>query len=120
MLYADEITDTFESEVLVQFKQTGGKVIQGSYWAEFYRLDQPTVDEMADWDDLRNSEIFEKTVKRVWDVGKSRTEAFAPDEAMAFVKKSGECVSAAVTVFFRSMRAERYVERTSRKQRKNG
>lgn len=120
MLNPDDISKTFEKEVLVQFDQVGGTVKQGSFMAEFFRLESSVIDELYDLDDLRNSEVFDKAVKRVWNVGRSKAEELGPEESMALVRRTPECLSAAVTVFFRSTRPERYNEKTSRSQRKRG
>lgn len=120
MLIIQDVTDTFRKEVLVQFDQPNGTVKQGSFTAEYLRIPQAEIDELMDDESLSNSALCERVLRGASDIGRTPTELLSPEEALAFVMKTPECVNAAAHVFFRSTRPERYNEKTSRMQRKRG
>lgn len=118
MLNIDKISDVLEIAVLVQFAQGNGTVLQGEFKGVFKRLPTEEVDAMMDAEPaLLNSEVVDKVLVGVKGIGKDGAE-LPGEEQLAWVKKTPECVNAAVAAFFKSMRPERYSEKTSRKQRR--
>ncbi|MDZ4812058.1 MAG: hypothetical protein SGI99_05500 [Pseudomonadota bacterium] len=117
-LIVDDVTQTFEREVLVQFAQPNGTVKQGSFTAEFLRLTQEELDDIPE--DERNSDLVRRVLKAVKGIGRTPSDQLSPEESLKFVLNSAECVNAAAMVFFRVSRPERYDEKTSRTQRKRG
>lgn len=114
-------TTTVELKVMVQFAKKGGGLYQGDFLGEFRRLPQDRVDVLCDEDEsYRNSEVLDEILVGVSGIGRADGTELPADEAMAWVKKTPECVNAAVTAFFRTMRPERYNEKTRRRQRGRG
>ena len=131
MLNINDVGDTFEIPVLVQFQQKGGTVKQGDFIAEFRRESKENTDDCTEggynnvdllfdgWKN-RNDESIPGVIVSVRKIGRSPTEELPPDEAMAFVRRTSECVNAAAVAFFKATRPERYNEQTSKKQRARG
>lgn len=114
----EKVKDTLEILVLVQFHQDNGTVYQGDFKGIFKRLPNAELDEMADAEPpLLNSEVVSRVLVGVKGIAKGEAE-MPSDEALAWVKATPECVNAAVAAFFKSVRPERYNEKTSRKQRR--
>lgn len=121
-LQREKITSnpTMSLPVLVQFTNGDGSVVQGDFLGKFKRVSQDRIDEMLDPDAaITNSELVEEVLVGVSGIGENGTELPA-DEQLAWVKQTPECVSAAAAAFFKVMRAARYDERTSTKQRSRG
>lgn len=111
-------------KVLVQF-QRDGVPYQGDFMGQFRRLAQSRIDQLLDEDEgFRNSDVLDEVLSSVSGIGRKSDaggfEELAADEQMAWVKNTPECVNAAVTAFFRTMRPERYNEKTQKRQRGRG
>lgn len=119
MLNIEKATETVDIKVLVQFVQKGGSVYQGDFMGEFRRLPQERIDDLLD-NETPNSEIVDEILVGVTGIGRADGSALPADEAMGWVKKTPECVNAAVVAFFRTMRPERYDEKTSKRRRGRG
>lgn len=121
-LQREKITSnpTLGLSVLVQFQNADGTVTQGDFKGTFKRVPQAKIDEMADptapW---TNSEVLDEVLVGVSGISDGATELPA-DEQLAWVKQTPECVNASVAAFFKAMRAERYVEKTSSGRRSRG
>lgn len=114
------IASTITIAVLVQFRNEDGSAYQGDFKGVFRRLPQNEVDEMIDADPpYLNSEIIERTLVSVSGIG-SAGEELPPEEQLSWVKKTPECVNAAVAAFFKELRPERYNEKTSGKRSRRG
>lgn len=115
-----ETEPTMQIKVLVQFQKSGGSVYQGDFMGEFKRVNQERIDEFLDEEQgWRNSEVLDEILVGVSGITRNGTE-LPPDEQLAWVRQTPECVNAAVTAFFRTTRPERYNERTSKKRRGRG
>lgn len=111
---------TVDIKVMVQFKGKGTAVTQGDFMGTFNRLPQERIDELMDADEgYRNSEVLDEILIGVSGIGRAGVELPA-DEQLAWVKKTPECVGAAVAAFFKELRPARYDEKTSRKRRGRG
>jgi hypothetical protein len=111
---------TVDIKVLVQFKGKGNSVYQGDFMGTFKRLPQERLDELMDPDEnYRNSEVLDEVLVSVSGIGSTAGE-LTPDEQLAWVKRTPECVGAAVTAFFKELRPARYVEKTSKQRRGRG
>lgn len=117
-LIADDSTETFEKEVLVQFAQKDGTVKQGSFKAEYLRLKQSEIDDLDD--NTPNSTLLDQVLKGVSGISRKGGVSMTPEEQHAFVLDSPECVNAAALVFFKATRPERYDEKTSKTRRSRG
>ena len=118
MFDTSKVKDTLTLPVLVQFATDSGGVVQGEFKATFRRLPMPEIDAMIEADPpYSNSETVEKVLVSVSEIGKDGKE-LPPEEQLAWAKATPECLSAMVAAFFKSMRPERYNEKTSRKQRR--
>jgi len=132
MLNLNDVGETFDVKVLVQFAQKGGTVKQGDFMATFRREDPDRVqvaieDGLSNIDLLFNGWIDKDGVTEIpgvlvaaGDIGRSPSDLLAADESLAFVKKSAECVNAAAVAFIKATRAERYIEGTSKKRSSRG
>lgn len=123
-LQREKITSnpTMAITVLVQFQNADGSLTQGDFKGTFKRVEQRRVDDMAGAGDdapWTNSEVLDEVLVGVSGISDGTTELPA-DEQLAWVKQTPECVNAAVAAFFKAMRAERYVEKTSSKRRSRG
>jgi hypothetical protein len=123
MLETDDIPKTVDIKVLVQFQLGGGRVKQGDFMGVFKRVPQSKVAEMFD-DEWSNSEVIDEVLVGAKGIGKKDGDGklveMSADEGLAWVRETPETVNAAVAAFFRTMRADRYDERTSRKRRRGG
>lgn len=116
----ERIATTVALTVLVQFRNSDGSLYLGDFKGEFNRLPQAQVEEMIDSDPpLLNSEILDKVLVSVSGIRKDGKE-LPPEEQLAWVKQTPECVNAAVAAFFKELRPERYNEKTSGKRSKRG
>lgn len=107
---------TVEITVMVQFMD--GTL--GDFKGTFQRLDQDRIDELLDPEEnFSNSEIVDEVLVGVSGITTNGAELPA-DEQLAWVKKTPECVSAAVAAFFKKLRPERYAEKTSKRRRSRG
>lgn len=121
-LLIEKITDTptVDITVLVQFQGANGTTTQGDFVGTFKRLSQERIDEMLDPEEnYRNSEIVEEVLLAVRGIGNKDGE-LPPEEQLAWVKKTPECVSASVAAFFKVLRPARYDEKTSKRRRSRG
>lgn len=108
---------TFREKVPVRFKtEKPGVYRDGEFIAVFKRLPQSEVDQMQD-NNLPFSEVLDEVLEKVEGIGISESEEMPADQAMEWVKTTPECVNAAATVFFQSMRPERALAKTSSKRR---
>lgn len=130
MLDMNDVADSFKVPVLVQFAQPNGTLRQGEFKARFRREDPEKLQKLID-DGVANidllfgfkdegSEPFIGVLLEVEGIGRSATDPAPPAEAMAWVKKTPECVNAACFAFFKATRPERYTEETSKKRRSRG
>lgn len=120
MFDIQKVKERLQLTVLVQFATDTGGVVQGEFKGEFKRLSQDRIDELADSDNAFTvSEAVDEILLGVSGIGDGTTE-LPPAEALAWVKKTPECVQAAYTAFFRAMRPERYNEKTSKRARGRG
>lgn len=129
MLYLNDASDTFKVKVLVQFSQPDGSIKQGDFMATFSRTDPEKVQQMID-DSVPNIDMlfgYEGETKKVDGVllsvegiGRTPSDPLQPAEALAFVKKTPECVNACAFAFLKATRPERYIEETSKKRRSRG
>lgn len=111
---------TITITVLVQFRTEDGSIYQGDFKGVFKRLPQNEVEDMIDADPpMLNSEILDKVLMGVSGIASDGAELPA-DEQLAWVKRTPECVNAAVAAFFKELRPERYNEKTSGKRSKRG
>jgi hypothetical protein len=117
-IQVNKIPLTLAIEVLVQFKAEGNTTVQGSYTGTFKRLPQAEIDALID-SDTPNSEVLDQVLVGVTGVGDENGE-LSPDEQLAWVKKTPECVGAGVVAFFRELRPARYDEKTSKTRRGRG
>lgn len=121
MLVIQDVSDTFEIKVLVQFQQANGSVKQGDFFATFKRPEQSRIDELLDEDaGYTRREVLDEVLQSVRGIGRTPSEELSPDDQIAFVKKTPECVAAAFVAFFKAMRPERYIEGTSKKRSGRG
>lgn len=115
-----EADATVDIKVLVQFQKSGGSVYQGDFVGQFKRVTQDRVDDFLDDEQgWRNSDVLDEILVGVSGITRGGVE-MPPDEQLSWVRQTPECVNAAVTSFFRTMRPERYNEKTSKKRRGRG
>jgi hypothetical protein len=107
--------DTIKAVVPVQFHEGDGTVTHGNFTANFRRIDQARIDEMLDAN-TPNSEVLEEVLDSVDDVFEGDAR-MTPADALAWVKKTPECVSAAVTSFFEKLRPAATASKTSKTRR---
>ena len=109
-----EADATVDIKVLVQFQKSGGSVYQGDFVGQFKRVTQDRVDDFLDDEQgWRNSDVLDEILVGVSGITRGGVEMPA-DEQLSWVRQTPECVNAAVTSFFRTMRPERYNERTAK------
>lgn len=112
---------TVDIKVLVQFKGKGASVYQGDFLGTFKRLPQDRLDTLMDPDEnFRNSEVLDEVLVSVSGIGHADGTELPADEQLAWVRKTPECVGAAVVAFFKELRPARYDEKTSSKRRGRG
>lgn len=105
-----------EIPVLVEFMDG----TQGDFTGTFERPSQDELDEMMDPEQpWSNSDVLDKYLTGVSGIGTSTGE-LPPEEQLAWVRKTPECVSAAVAAFFKKFRPVRYGEKTSKPRRSRG
>lgn len=121
MIQIEDVSDpTVEIKVLVQFKGKGNTHTQGDFQGVFKRLSQERIDELMDPEEsYTNSETLDEVLVSVSGIGSTAGE-MSPEDQLAWVKKTPECVGAAVTAFFKELRPARYVEKTSKQRRGRG
>lgn len=107
---------TIEIKVLVRVWQADGTAYDGDFIGVFKKPEQGQIDEMIE-DGWKNSEVLDEYLVSVKGIGRTATEPMPEDEALALVKKTPECVSAACVAFFQKFAPERYNAKTSRKRR---
>lgn len=114
------IAETLTITVLVQFVNENGSITQGDFKGVFRRLPVEEVDDMIDAEPpMLNSEIVDRTLISVSGCGRNGVE-LPPEEQLALVKRTPECVNAVVAAFFKVLRPERYNEKTSGRRSKRG
>lgn len=118
MFDLSRIKSSIAVAVLVQFTQDDGSKLQGEFKAHFKRVPQTEIEAMVD-EELTGPEILDRVLESVSGIGQNGQELPA-DEQLAWVKRTPECVGAAVTAFFREFRPERYNEKTSGRRRSRG
>lgn len=116
MFNAEKIVDTIEIKVLVRITQADGSAYDGDFTGVFKKPTQDQLDAAID-EGWKNSEVLDEYLVGVKGIGRTATEPMPSDEALALVKKTPECVSAACVAFFQKFAPERYNAKTSRKQR---
>ena len=140
MLNVNDNPETFKVKVLVQFAQPNGTVKQGDFMAT-YRREAPEKVQAAIDAGVSNIELLfrgwvdstevddngtvqprdvDGVLLEVEGIGRSPTDPLPAAEALAWVRKSAECVNAAAVAFIKATRAERYIEETSKKRVSRG
>src|SRR5688500_8600029 len=88
---------TVKIPVLVEFMDG----TQGEFQGTYKRIDQEQVDKLLDPDEgFSNSAVLDEVLVGVSGIGKGDQELPA-DEQLAWVRRTPECVSAAVAAFFK-------------------
>lgn len=118
MFDLNRIKSTIAVLVLVQFTQDDGSKLQGEFKAHFKRIEQAEIDAMID-DNTPNTEVLDRVLESVSGIGSNGQELPA-EEQLAWVKRTPECVGAAVAAFFQQFRPDRQNEKTSAKRRSRG
>lgn len=119
-LNINRVAATIAIAVLVQFRNADGSTYQGDFKGTFNRLPNKEIDDMLDAEPpMLNSEIVEKVLVGAEGISDGE-KPMPPDEALAWVKRSPECVNAAVAAFFKELRPERYNEKTSGRRSRRG
>lgn len=108
--------NTIEIKVLVRVWQADGTAYDGDFIGVFKKPTQDQIDEMIE-EGWKNSDILDEYLIGVKGIGRSATEPMPEEEALALVRKTPECVSAACVAFFQKFAPERYNAKTSRKRR---
>ncbi|HET8555279.1 MAG TPA: hypothetical protein VFL78_10670 [Rhodanobacteraceae bacterium] len=121
MIEIETSSESFDRTVTVQFAQPNGTMRQGDFKATFKRASQELVDEMAG-DEWKNSEVLGEVLLGVSGIGRKnpetgKTEELPPDEQLAWVRNSPECVNAAVSSFFAATLPANGGSKTSKKRR---
>lgn len=115
-----ETNPTVQIKVLVRFKGQGNSYTEGDFLGTFKRIDQERIEELMDPEEgYSNSDLLDEVLVSVSGIGRGDQE-LSPDEQLAWVKKTPECVNAAVVAFFKEFRPARYEQRTSSKRRSRG
>ncbi len=118
MFDLNRIKSTIAVAVLVQFTQDDGSKLLGEFKAHFKRIEQSEIDAMID-DNTPNTEVLDRVLESVSGIGINGQELPA-EEQLAWVKRTPECVGAAVAAFFQQFRPDRQNEKTSAKRRSRG
>lgn len=107
---------TVKIPVLVEFMDG----TQGEFQGTFKRIDQEHVDKLLDPEEqFGNSAVLDEVLIGVSGIGKGDQELPAEDQ-LEWVRKTPECVSAAVAAFFKKFAPARYAEKTSKRRRSRG
>ncbi len=110
-----KVDSTIQLDVLVQFQNANGTATEGSYKGTFRRPSQEQMDQLLDPEqETRNGAVIDQYLVGVTGIGNAEGE-FPPDDQLAWVKASPECVNAGVAAFLRAFRPARYEGKTSKR-----